>query len=76
MYRNGIHADRLMTETREIRIPSDLYTSAGKKFGNRFQTVDELVVFLLQELISGDTTALDQADQQVIEERLRNLGYI
>jgi hypothetical protein len=49
---------------------------AEQKFGNKFQAVDELVVFLLEELIHGDTIELDQADQVVVELRLRDLGYI
>jgi hypothetical protein len=66
----------VITETREIRIPADLYSAAEKKYGASFHSVDELVIFLLRELTSGDTAALDQADQQVVEERLRDLGYI
>jgi hypothetical protein len=66
----------LITETREIRVPEDLCSAAERKFGNDFQSVDELVIFLLRELIGRDTVALDQADQHAVEERLRDLGYI
>jgi hypothetical protein len=38
--------------------------------------VDELVVFLLRELVRGDTLDLDQADQAAVEQRLRDLGYL
>jgi hypothetical protein len=65
-----------MSETREIRLPADLCATAEAKFGGTFSTVDELVVFLLQQLIRGDTVELDRADQAVVEERLRDLGYI
>jgi hypothetical protein len=65
-----------MSESREIRLPADLCAAAEKKFGGTFRSVDELVVFLLQELISRDTVDLDRADQAVVEERLRDLGYI
>jgi hypothetical protein len=65
-----------MNESREIRLPVDLCAAAEKKFGGTFNTVDELVIFLLQELIRGDTVELDRADQAVVEERLRDLGYI
>jgi len=65
-----------MNESREIRLPADLCAAAEKKFGGTFNTVDELVIFLLQELIRGDTLELDRADQAVVEERLRDLGYI
>jgi hypothetical protein len=65
-----------MNETREIRLPVDLCAAAEKKFAGAFQSVDELVAFLLQELIRGDTVDLDRADQAAVEQRLRDLGYM
>jgi hypothetical protein len=65
-----------MNESREVRLPADLCAAAEAKFGGTFRSVDELVVFLLQELIRRDTADLDRADQAVVEERLRDLGYI
>jgi hypothetical protein len=65
-----------MNKSCEIRLPAELCAAAEEKFGNRFRSVDELVIFLLQELIRGDTHDLDLADQAVVEERLRDLGYM
>jgi hypothetical protein len=65
-----------MSETREVRLPADLCAAAEEKFGATFRSVDELLIFLLRELIRGDTVDLDRADQAVVEERLRDLGYI
>jgi hypothetical protein len=65
-----------MSELRDVRLPADLCSAAEKKFGGAFRSVDELVIFLLQELIRKDTRDMDQADQAVVEERLRDLGYI
>lgn len=65
-----------MSESREIRLPADLCAAVEKKFGGKFGSVDELVAFLLQELIREDTVGLDQADQAVVEQRLRDLGYM
>jgi Arc/MetJ-type ribon-helix-helix transcriptional regulator len=65
-----------MGESREIRLPADLCAAAEEQFGGRFRSVDELVVFLLQELIRRDTADLDRADQAEVEERLRALGYL
>jgi hypothetical protein len=66
----------MMSESREIRLPSELCAKAEEKFGDTFRSVDELVAFLLQELVLGDTLDLDRADQALVEERLRDLGYI
>ena len=65
-----------MSESREIRIPADLCAAAEDKFGGAFRSVDDLVIFLLQELIRKDTAGMDRADQAVVEERLKDLGYI
>jgi hypothetical protein len=65
-----------MSEMREIRVPADLCAAAEQKFGHNFANLDELVIFVLQELLHGDRASLDLADQQIVEERLRDLGYI
>ena len=65
-----------MSESREIRLPANLYAAAEEKFGSTFQTVDDLVVFLLKEVLRRDTIDMDRADQAIVEERLRDLGYI
>ena len=67
---------QVMSESREVRIPEDLCTAAEKKFGDRFSSVEELVTFLLRELVSADTVELDQAEQAVVEQRLKDLGYL
>ncbi len=66
----------MMSESREIRLPADLCAAAEEKFGSTFRTVDDLLIFLLQELLRRDTIDIDRADQRVVEERLRDLGYI
>ena len=65
-----------MSESREIKLPADLCVAVQQKFGNSFGSVEQLVVFVLQELVRADTIDLDKADQAVVEERLRDLGYI
>ncbi len=65
-----------MSELREIRLPSDLCAAAERRFGSKFGSVDELVTFLLRELMREDTFDMDQADQAAVEQRLRDLGYL
>jgi hypothetical protein len=66
-----------MTEQwREVRLPAELCAAAEQKFARRFTNVGELLAFILGELLRGDTAQLDQAEQNIIEERLRDLGYI
>jgi hypothetical protein len=65
-----------MTEMREVRLPEELCASAEKKFSGKFSTVEELLTFILSDLSRDDALQLDHAEQRIIEERLRELGYI
>jgi hypothetical protein len=65
-----------MSNLREIKLPEDLRLAAENKFGGRFGSLDELVVFLLRELVSSDTVELDQAERAAVEQRLKDLGYL
>jgi hypothetical protein len=65
-----------MTALRELRLPEELCAAAEKKFGKKFTSVEELLVFILRELLRDQTAQQDAAEQRIVEERLRNLGYI
>jgi hypothetical protein len=65
-----------MNEMREIHLPDELCVAAEKKFAGRFSSLEELLIFVLKELSSDDALQADRAEQQIIEERLRELGYI
>ena len=62
--------------TREIHLPEALCAAAEKKFQGKFATLEELLTFVLQDLSREDALQADQAEQQIIEQRLRELGYI
>jgi hypothetical protein len=61
---------------RDVRLPSELCAAAEQKFAERFGNVEELLSFVLRELLHSDVGQLDQAEQDIIEKRLRDLGYI
>jgi len=65
-----------VTEMREVRLPADLCAAAEKKFGDKFGSLEELLSFILQDLLRDDTSQADQAEQQLVEDRLRELGYL
>lgn len=65
-----------MAELREIRLPADLCAAAEREFDGRFGSVEELVTFLLREITRGAAVRLDEAEQRIIEERLKELGYM
>lgn len=66
----------MTTSTREVRLPSDLCEAAERQFGASFSNIQELLVFVLNELVRQDSRKLDESDRQKIEARLRDLGYL
>jgi Arc/MetJ-type ribon-helix-helix transcriptional regulator len=68
-----------MTEGRTVQIPEELYTQLEAMVeGSEFASVEAYVQFVLQELVAGDKTEgqLSPAEERLVEERLRGLGYI
>jgi hypothetical protein len=65
-----------VTDIRDLKLPSELCALVEKKFGERFGNVEELLTFVLQELLREDSSQSDEAEQKIVEERLRELGYI
>ncbi len=63
-------------DLRNLQLPSNLCERAEQRFGAHFGSVEELLTFVLQQLLRNDATQMDQAEQRILEERLRDLGYI
>jgi hypothetical protein len=65
-----------MDKIRVVSLPVGLCEAAEKKFGARFGSVEDLLTTLLSELLCDDALKMDAQEQQIIEERLKALGYI
>lgn len=65
-----------MTEMREVRLPADLCAAAEKKFAATFSSIEDLLLFILRDLSQDEAARLDQAEQSLVEQRLRDLGYL
>jgi hypothetical protein len=66
----------MSSEVRDVRLPAELCNDAERRFAARFGNIEELLIFVLQELLRDQATQMDQAEQRVIERRLKDLGYI
>lgn len=65
-----------MTQMRTVQIPEDLCAAAEKRFGRVFGSLEELLAFVLRDLSRDEAARSDQAEQRLVEERLRELGYL
>lgn len=65
-----------MTARRQVSLPEELCAAAEQRFGKQFQTIESLLEFVLQEILRDDAEKLDQKEKAILEQRLRDLGYI
>jgi hypothetical protein len=66
----------MSSEMRDLRLPAQLCRDAEQRFASRFGSLEELLVFVLRELLRDQATQMDQEEQRVIEQRLKDLGYM
>lgn len=69
-------SDAMRESTRELRLPAGLCRAAEEKFGKRFGNIEELLIFVLRELLREDAEQRDENESRIIEQRLRDLGYM
>lgn len=62
--------------TRTIELSESLCDAAEQRFAARFSSVEELLTFVLQELLRDEARRMDESEQQMIERRLKDLGYV
>ncbi len=65
-----------MMETRGLRLPEELCVAAEKKFGQAFGSLEELLALVLRDLLRDDASSADQEEERLVEQRLRELGYL
>jgi len=65
-----------MMEMRDVRLPADVCSRAEEKFAGVFGSLEELLIFVLRDLSRDDASQADRAEQSMVEERLRELGYL
>ena len=65
-----------MNEMRDVHLPAELCAAAEKRFGHVFASLEELLVFVLRDLTRDGAARSDEAEQSLVEQRLRELGYL
>jgi len=66
-----------MKETwRQVRLPRDLCEAAEKQYADRYGSLEELLTYLLGQVTGEEAGRLDRAELAVVQQRLKDLGYI
>ncbi|MFY9675237.1 MAG: hypothetical protein WB817_10905 [Terriglobales bacterium] len=71
-----------MPAPRQISLPEELCAEAERKFtaqsAAQFKSLEALLEFVLRELVQdgADAEVLDREEQALLDQRLRDLGYI
>jgi len=69
--------DNASTSFRDVKLPASLCEAAERHLqGTPFATLEELLTFVLRELTSPGGSAREEQERQIIEQRLRDLGYL
>jgi hypothetical protein len=66
----------IVSEMRTVTLPADLCLQVEKKFSGRFGSLDQLLEFVLRDLLQDDALLADEAERRMVEQRLRDLGYL
>jgi len=61
---------------RNVQLPLSLCEAAEQRFAGSFADIEKLLEFVLRELLRDDAARMDEAEQKIIEQRLRELGYL
>jgi len=65
-----------MSDMRTVRLPDKLCAAAEKKFSCTFSSLEELLTFVLQDLARDEARKADETEERLVEERLKELGYL
>ncbi len=61
---------------RTVTLPAELCAQAEKRFGEKFSSLEQMLEYVLRDLVRDDTAQADEGEQRMIEQRLRDLGYL
>lgn len=61
---------------RQISLPEELCARLEGKFAKTFASLDDLLVYVMEELSQDQATQMDEKEKKILEQRLRDLGYM
>ena len=62
--------------TRSVELPASLCETVEQRFSAHFGGLEPFLTYVLQELVRDDSKQMDDAERRLVEDRLKNLGYM
>lgn len=59
-----------------MQLSADLCTAAEERYRDIFSSVDQLLESVLHELVRDEAVRFDEAEEILVQQRLRELGYL
>ena len=66
----------MANQYKTVQLPEDLCREAETWLKGKFDGLESLLVFLLQEIVKDPGSQLDRQEEEIVQQRLRDLGYI
>jgi len=66
----------MVTARRSVNLSTDLCDRAERELGLDFGGLEPLIEYILSYLLQDDSLQTDQAEEKLVETRLRELGYL
>jgi len=61
---------------RTVTLSDELCAQAEERFRSQFASLEQLLEFVLRDLLRDDASRADEAEHRMIEQRLQDLGYL
>jgi len=65
-----------LIQKRSVKLSVDLCAAAEQRYRDVFQDIEQLLEAVLTELVHDGAAKLDKAEQALVQQRLRELGYL
>lgn len=65
-----------MSDFRSVRLPEELCEQAERWVKGRFESLEALITFALREIVNDEGCKLDEQEEAMVQQRLRDLGYM
>lgn len=65
-----------LTQKRSVQLSDELCVAAERRYGDVFGNIEQLLEAVLTELVRDEAAKLDEAEQELVQQRLRELGYL